>query len=173
MRNPLHARHNWTCLLLASLLLTAGLGAGCESEPQLPAVPFSAEGQYLPSQPGPGVVAAPESPIPDVPRPVGFKILPKRSSHTMQGQSRQVRHVYEGRGAPLEVVTMYRRVLPRRGWEPVGRETDPEGATVLRYTKGPERLRIRVAERGLGTTVTRIVVNIDAVNAGTQTQPAP
>jgi len=84
-----------------------------------------------------------------------------------------VRHVYEGRGAPLEVVTMYRQVLPRRNWTAAGRETDAEGATVLYYTKGPEELRIRVAERGLGTKVTRIVVNISPVRgAEPRTQPA-
>ncbi|MFW6058661.1 MAG: hypothetical protein ACODAQ_00680 [Phycisphaeraceae bacterium] len=145
-------------MLLMGLLLA---GPGCESPPKTPRVPFSAEGEYLEGQPGSGVVADPRSPIPDVPRPVGFRLLRSRSTQAaMEGEARHVRHVYQGRGEVVDVVTMYRRFLPRRGWQFVNREQRPGKDTVLRYVQGTEQLRVRVVEEGVISTLTAIVVEI-------------
>ncbi len=114
---------------LSLLLLLTLLGVGCENGADLPRPPFSGDGEYLPAAAGPGVVADPDSLIPDVPTPIGFKVLPSRSSNAvMQGNARQVRHVYQGRAEPAEVVLMYRHHLPRHHWQFVSREEDDDGA---------------------------------------------
>ena len=166
-------------LMLASLLLAGG----CEDGPDLPRVPFTSEGSYLPGPAGSGAVASPDSPIPDVPMPVGFRPVASKSSSSMEGQARVVRHVYQGRSEPTDVVLMYRQHLPRQNWSYLGRESDDDGATVLRYTKGPEALRVRVVERGTLSTVTTVQIDITprggapagdgGGNNGASAQPQP
>lgn len=144
-------------LMLPLAMLT--LATGCGARPEAPRVPFSAEGGYLEGPAGAGVVADPDSPIADVPRPIGFRLLRSRSSTDVSGETRRVRHVYQGRAAVLDVVTMYRRHLPRADWNYLGREQQGS-TTVLRYTKGPEQLTLRIGEEGVLSTLTAIVVEI-------------
>lgn len=139
--------------LLLWLLMTS---AGC-AQASLPRATFSDDGEYLPPPTGPGLVAQANAPIPDVPLPVGFVGVPSRSEARVEGQVRHVRHVYQGRSTTGEVVNFYRQHLPRHRWAALGREQDVDGTIVMRYTKGPEALRVRVAERhGVITTFVRI-----------------
>ncbi|RMH22350.1 MAG: hypothetical protein D6698_01275, partial [Gammaproteobacteria bacterium] len=80
-----------TCLMGSLPLLV-----GCKSNPvkrvpfQVPVVAFTDDGQYLPQRVGPGLVADLDSPIPDVPMPIGFKPVISRCSSSFDGVARTV-----------------------------------------------------------------------------------
>ncbi len=141
----------------ASLLLcmtTFALLAGCSGS-----VPFSEDWQYLSSNGGaPGVVSRPDSPIADVPVPIGFSPLVEQSRAEVQGNVRVVKHVYQGRAKVQDVVDLYRRSLPLSGWT-FTNEGNESDEYVLYYTKGPEALRVATRKKGLVVTIT---VNIGA-----------
>ncbi|MEX0655014.1 MAG: hypothetical protein WD534_00515 [Phycisphaeraceae bacterium] len=144
------------CKLVSLLLLVAlSVAAGACTQQSLPRAAFTDDGDYLPPQSGPGLVARDRSPIPDVPLPIGFVAVPSRSEARIGASAREVRHVYQGRSNTAEVVNFYRQHLPRHGWSSQGRERDADGTTVMRYTKGPESLRVRIGERH--SVVTTIV----------------
>lgn len=151
------------------LLMGIGIGvglaaAGCQRTPMVrPPFGVSNDYQVLPGQPGPGLVADPGSPIPDVPRPIGFKPLVGLSSlgPTGVGGARRVHHVYQGMGSAGEAVWFYRQQLRSRGWEPTGMrggDSANGGAdVVLGYRKGPEELMIGIVGKG---NVTTLIVDI-------------
>ena len=147
------------------MLLGVGLVlAGCQRAPvSLPPFGVSNDVQYLPGQPGPGLVVDPNSPIPDVPKPIGFKALPKLCSSSVDaGGARLVHHVYQGVGAAGEAVALYRQALKQHGWHPVsirGGSPDRDGGSrvVMEYGKGMESLRVGI---GTGGNVTTVVVEI-------------
>lgn len=156
------------------LLMVLGLGMaaafGCEQRPvAIPPFGVSNDFRVLPGQPGPGLVAASESPIPDVPMPIGFRPLPKLCSAAIEGASgaRRVHHVYQGMGSAGEAVGFYRQQLPTRGWQLVGLSGGNEADAVLRYTKGPEQMDIRVRGGGVSTLI------IDIYPLGSSPAPAP
>ena len=133
----MHQRALWMLLLLPPLAWSLGCARPV----------FSEDGVYLPPPAGPGLVAQPRSPIPDVPMPVGFSAVASQSASHVEDGVRHVRHVYQGRGQSAEVVDFYRRHLPRHGWIAGPRQTQPDGAVVMRYVKGPEALRVRISRR--------------------------
>lgn len=153
-------------LSLLMMLSLALLLAGCTQKVRLPGVPFSDEGSYLPPKAGPGVVAAEKSYIPDVPMPIGFKPLPKRSSSSSDAYARTVHHVYQGHASSAEVVLFYRQHLGKYHWNYTGRE-QTDHSLVLYYTKGPEQLRIAARQRFGLTTIT-----IDITGQGSAPAPA-
>lgn len=146
---------------LAAILiaLPAALVAGCNSNPvgkvpfQVPVVAFNDDGQYLSQRVGPGLVAATESPIPDVPMPIGFKPVVSRCSSSFDGVVRTVVHVYQGRARAAEAVLFYRQQLPLFGWEPADKQAHEDGSTTLYYTKGAESLSMRLDNRFNTTTI--------------------
>lgn len=145
------------------LLICAGLLVmGCQRAPvSLPPFGVSNDYQWLPGQPGPGLVADPGSPIPDVPRPIGFKVLTDRSDSSFDGVARTVHHVYQGLGSAGEAVAFYRQQLQTDGWTATGMHggaTEKRGADiVLTYTKGAEDLHVAIGTRG---NVTTLVIDI-------------
>lgn len=152
-----HTMHQTASL---GLLLVAVL-AGCQPAPvAVPPFGMSNDFRMLPGQPGPGLVADPQSPIPDVPKPVGFRPIPSLCTASGGGAEgpRRVRHVYQGMGSAGEAVAFFRQQMPARGWQMAalrGGNADTGGnATgadaVLTFTKGPETLDVRV--RGGGVT---------------------
>ena len=142
-----------TCL--TSLLLFAV--AGC-SYVKTPAVAFSDDGEYLPRDVGNGLVKSPNPLIPDVPMPVGFKAVASQCFWQYDGNVRVVQHVYQGHAEPGDAAEFYQRTLPNHNWA----LTDIQGvgdATILRYTKGIEELKITAKD---GWAVSTIQINIDA-----------
>lgn len=139
-------------LAVLALLVCSAI-SGCKSNPvgrvpfQVPVVAFTDEGEYLPKRVGPGLVAMNDSPIPDVPMPIGFKPLVGQSSSSFDGVSRTVTHIYQGRARAAETVLFYRQQLPLFGWEPVGKQVGEDGTTSLHYTKGAESLGMRLSDR--------------------------
>lgn len=140
-------------ILTATLLLAAAIAA-CEAPPILP---MSADGQYLPTRGGRGLVARDESPIPDVPMPMGFVGVAKDSRATVDGGVRRVRHVYQGRGEVGEVIQFYRLQMPWHGWEVAGDAvSDPAGGTAV-YTNGVEKVWIHALKNWTRLTITVVI----------------
>ncbi|MFW6336846.1 MAG: hypothetical protein ACOC3G_06935 [Phycisphaeraceae bacterium] len=124
--------------------------AGCSRNP---VATFSEDMQYLPRQAGPGLVADPESPIPDVPKPVNFKPIVKKSEVQTLSPARTLRHVYQGRAPLAEARVFYGQQPPFYGWRLEDERFTEEGELILEYVKGAERLRIRALETGSRCTV--------------------
>lgn len=122
-----------------------------------PIVAFNDDGQYLPRDVGDGLVQARASLIPDVPMPVGFKAVASQSNWQYDGQVRVVNHVYQGHAQQGEAAAFYRRLLPANNWTPGEIESVGE-VTVMRFTKGPERLVV-TTEQGWGIATIRIKID--------------
>lgn len=145
-------RTGTTCLALLLLISTTAC-----SYVKTPVVAFNDDGQYLPKEVGQGLVVSPNSPIPDVPMPVGFKAVASQSNWQYDGNVRVVRHVYQGHAEPSDSVEFYQRTLAGHRWALVDIQAI-DSATVLRYTKGPEQLTITTKD---GWAVSTITINID------------
>lgn len=142
----------FTCVLTFVVLLAA---AGC-GHIKTPAVAFTDDGDYLPPDVGNGLVASPTPLIPDVPMPIGFKAVPSKCSSGFDGRVRTVRHVYQGHAKQGDAVDFYRLALVENKWDMVDMQS-VSTATVLRYTKGPERLNITADHRWGVTTLTIVI----------------
>jgi hypothetical protein len=142
-------------LSILILIVAGGPGvlSGCNSNPvgkvpfEVPVVAWNDDGEYLAKRVGPGLVAAVDSPIPDVPMPIGFKPVVSQCSSSFDGVARTVTHVYQGRARAVEAVLFYRQQLPAAGWVPVERTVHEDNSTGLHYVKGAESLALRLSER--------------------------
>jgi len=144
-----------------SILMLAVLGVpgvvavlvGCDSNPvrkvpfEVPVVAWNDDGEYLAKRVGPGLVAKTDSPIPDVPMPIGFKPVVSKCSSGFDGQSQTVTHIYQGRARSVETVLFYRQQLPLNGWLPTDKLVHDDHSTSLHYVKGAESLGLRLSER--------------------------
>jgi len=145
-----------TSLLASSITLLAMTLAGCG---HMPVVSFSDDGQYLTHHRGPGLVADPESPIPDLPRPIGFVEVPKLCSASVGPDGvRTVQHFYQGRGPVAEIQLFYKYQLRDFGWTVSNVGYTDEGELVITGQKGPESLRIRAVRSG---SRTNLIVTIE------------
>jgi len=145
--------------LCRSALILALLVPLCAcSYVKTPVLAFNDDGEYLPGTVGQGLVAAPTSLIPDVPTPVGFKVVNELSGHTWNGQVREVYHVYQGRSKDGDAAAFYQRTLPSNGWNLQDIKVNGN-TTTLNYSKGGERLLITIEE---GWSVTTVNIDIDA-----------
>ncbi|MFK7790862.1 MAG: hypothetical protein AB8C95_15390 [Phycisphaeraceae bacterium] len=141
------------CLTFAVLFITAGC-----SHIKTPAVAFTDDGEFLPQDVGEGLVRSPNPLIPDVPMPVGFKAVASQCSFQYDGNIRIVQHVYQGHAEPGDATEFYQRTLASNNWSLIDIQA-VGNATVLRYTKGPEVLRITAKD---GWAVSTITINIDS-----------
>jgi len=134
-------------------LLAVTVLAGCNQDPtrrvpfEVPVVDWNDDGQYLPKRVGPGLVAREQSPIPDVPMPIGFKPVVSQCSSSFDGVARTVTHVYQGRSRTPETILFYRQQLPLQNWQVVDMQTHEDGSTSLHYMKGAETLGVRLSGR--------------------------
>ena len=128
----------------ASLLFVVcatGFVGGC-SYIKTPVLAFSDNGDYLEPTVGDGLVASPESYIPDVPFPIGFKAVPSQCTSSFDGRVRTITHLYQGHAKLGETEQFYMTQLPRNDW----RFTDSTSVgetTSTTYTKGAERLTVQ------------------------------
>ena len=143
---------------------------GCTSAGgPFPVFAYSDDGDLLAKPSSAGLVVDPNSPIEDVPKPIGFVGVPSRSTSRVDGNHRVVLHVYQGRANRLDAAAFFRRNLDDYGWKVDGFDTGDLNATVQTYAKGNETLRITITgDRGKVT----INVAIDARSEHTST-PAP
>lgn len=128
-----------TGLLLGLVLLPACRGGG-----PFPVFAYSDDGDLLPKPSGAGLVVDPDSPIEDVPKPIGFVGVPSKSTSRTDGPARVVRHVYQGRANRLDAAAFFRRNLDDFGWKVDGFDTGDPNATVQTYAKGNEVLHVTV-----------------------------
>lgn len=147
------------CLVALSAALALSLG-GCSRNP---VATFSQDLQYLSKQPGPGLVADPQSPIPDVPHPIGFKPLVAPDAPPSTGAGRDLRHVYQGRASLADVRLFYTQQLRLADWEDLRVRFSEFGEFALSANKRGEVLALRAKQEGKRTTV---VVTVDAVPGG-------
>ena len=133
--------------LALALTLGVALPACTGSDGTFPVWVYSDDGDLLPKASGGGLVVDPDSPIPDVPKPIGFIPLPSKSSvsTTLDGE-RNVTHVYQGRANRLDAAAFYRRNLDDHGWTTAGLDQGDPRSTVQSYSKGPENLRINITQ---------------------------
>ena len=143
-----------SCLMVLLVIWTSG----CDTNPvkrvpfQVPMVAWNDDGDYLPKRVGPGLVADEASPIPDVPKPIGFTPVRSLCSSTFDGAARTVTHVYQGRGRAAETVLFYNQQLPYYDWQRVDKQTHEDGSTTLYYDKGNETLGLRLSDlHGIAT----------------------
>lgn len=156
--------------VLAAVSLVGCVMAGCLTGCKAPDRPvagvheavfaFSDDGQYLPRSAGRGAVLSESSPIPDVPLPIGFKVVAAKSRSSVgEGGVRTVQHYYQGRVSVLDLMTFYKQQLWRHDWQQQAVPAfNPDGPTFVRFTKGPEDLELRLTEyNGVATLIASIV----------------
>jgi hypothetical protein len=129
-----------------AVLALASVLVGCGGGSNGPIWAYSDDGDYLPRASSGGLVVDPDSPIPDVPMPVGFVAVPSKSSVSYDGVNRIVSHVYQGRSNTQDASAFYRQNLDDQGWRPTGMDTGDPRTPLQTYTKGPEELRISITE---------------------------
>ncbi|MEM9416670.1 MAG: hypothetical protein AAGA29_14510 [Planctomycetota bacterium] len=139
--------------LLPAMLMLAG---GCQHI-KTPVLAFTDDGEYLQPAVGEGLVASPESYIPDVPMPVGFRAVASQCTSSSDGQSRTVHHVYQGHAKSSAAAAFYQDLLPEHGWTFVSAENVSDTATLF-YTKGRESLTVET-RHGYGVTTVTIDIN--------------
>ena len=148
-------RRSATLCLLAAMACLPLLG-GCRSGGQgpFPVFAYSDDGDLLPRPSGAGLVVDRESPISDVPKPIGFVGVPSKSYSSVDPLTgvRTVVHIYQGRSNTQDAAAYFRRNLDDYGWELDGFDQGDPRATVQAYAKGPEQLRITISgDRGIVT----------------------
>lgn len=143
-------RSTTTAALLCVLTLAGLVMLGCHDTPAL--FYQSSDGRTLSKPAGDELVADPHSPIPDVPKPVGFLFIESRSSSQSTPTQRRVTHAYEGLATRAQAADYYRKTLPGKGWI-ASQDTMDKNTSVLNFTKGNEGLQVRVSESGRFLTV--------------------
>lgn len=131
-------------------LLLALIVTGCNS---YPVVAWTDDGDYLPQRAGPGLVAAEQSPIPDVPMPIVFMAVPSRCSSSFDGVARTVIHVYQGRAKTSETALFYRQQLPLFNWQFEDRQVNENGSVIMYYNKGAESLALQLSDKHTIATI--------------------
>lgn len=144
------------------LLLGAVALVGCSRM----GIVYSDDGQRLPAPAGRGLVAKADSPIPDVPHPIGFVLVQPRSKATVSSGVRAVEHVYQGQASMSDVVSFYRQVLPRHSWR-INHEDIRAGSSEIAASRGGEQLELKLS---VNQPVVTVVLSIWGV--GQSGEPA-
>jgi len=135
------------------ILIGALIAAMCGCSTVSPVLPYSKDGQSLPSTAGPGLVAMRNSPIPDVPMPIGFVALPSESYAMVEGVVRRVKHVYQGRAEVKTVAEFYQSNCRLKRWKSLDKRISNSIAR-LTFEKGAEKLWINIDKNWSVVTVT-------------------
>ncbi len=115
-----------------AMLWTLGLGCG----------PRAAEPVRL--------MAKQQSPISDLPVPMGFRILEDESEDAYTGRRRlYVRHVYSGSGEPFAVRNFYRDRMPQYKWQLVN-TVHVAGTHSMVFQKGQESCTVTITRSKSG-----------------------
>ena len=115
-----------------AVLWTLGLGCG----------PRAAEPSRL--------MAKQQSPISDLPVPMGFRILEDESEDAYTGRRRlYVRHVYAGSGEPFAVRNFYRDRMPQYKWQLVN-AVHVSGTHSMVFQKGQESCTVTISRSKSG-----------------------
>jgi hypothetical protein len=141
-------------VLLLTLCAALVMTAGCRHNP---VVALSDDNKVLQPPKDAVLVANPRSPLPDVPAPVGFDLIPARSTGRINpGGTREVRHVYQGLADFAATVDFYRRNAAQHGWQSVHQEAGSQD-TIMTFRSQRETLEIRLTRPSRILTVTVII----------------
>jgi hypothetical protein len=148
-----HARRLLRTSAAASVLML--VAAGCTTDRGiLPAVAYSDDGAYLPLQLADGLVVDEASPLPDVPKPLRFVIVPSRSTASTDARARTVSHTYQGRADVDDLTNFYRNQLQNNGWTFLpGGDSGP----IFAATKNTEWVQVALSRAGGVSTVTVLI----------------
>jgi len=147
------------CLLMAAVVV------GCEDDTRVSSDPFDPDSPSVRMR----LIADPESPIADVPVPVGFELREKSSRSYHAAGSRYIDHVYRGRADKIDIERFYQRVMSTKGWTYRGSNM-VRGVIQMRYERAEEFCDIRIDDTDgiLGPTA---MININIQTVG-RAQPA-
>jgi len=109
-----------------------------------------------PETPGP-LMAGANSPIADVPVPIGFKLQEGKSYAQVTGPLRFVKYYYVGRESTLPVVKFFKDNMPLNKWDFVSQD-GPANEMTLKFTKSNEDCVIVIQG---GSMHTKVWINID------------
>jgi hypothetical protein len=114
----------------------------------------------------PGLVPMARPPIPDLPVPIGFKLVESISRSYESAGARLIDHTYEGRETKYDVDRFYRKQMPLKGW--TMRSTQMvRGEHLLRFVKDTELCEVRITSRdAFGGQRTRITFNVQTQGQG-------
>lgn len=143
-------------LLCAAAVAVPLATGGCTADqgPFL-ALAYSDDGAYLPHQLATGLVADEAgSPLPDVPKPHRFVVVPSRSSASTDGLARTANYVFQGRAIVADLETFYRDQLRSHGWTfgPAG-----DIGPIFNATKNTESVQVALSRAGGVSTVTVLI----------------
>ncbi|MEM6553358.1 MAG: hypothetical protein AAF750_14675 [Planctomycetota bacterium] len=141
-----HAAALSTLLCLTLMLLPACRGTSLNYRPVEPVAAWTDDNQALTRPVGPGLIADPNSPIPDVPMPVGFKGVADQSSAASTPAGRVVTHIYQGIADFPDANDFYANSLWRFGWTQTERLDPAEKVALHTYTNGTETLSITITQ---------------------------
>ena len=96
---------------------------------------------------------------PDVPVPIGFKLVDKSSEDRSTGMGRlYLRHLYQGRADKYSIRNFYREQMPLARWSKIS-DGNVKGNIDMRFEKGSESCTVTIFEtRGLFAAEARIQV---------------
>lgn len=108
-----------------------------------------------------GLAARGQSPIADVPVPVGFELDESVSRGFESSGARFIDHTYVGDAKKHAVEDFYRRHMPNKGWQLRGAQMT-QGTYLLKYEKNDELcdVRINTEKSALGNERTRIHITV-------------
>lgn len=96
------------------------------------------------------LMAKQQSPISDLPVPLGFRILEDESEDAYTGRRRlYVRHVYAGSGEPFTVRNFYRDRMPQYKWQLVN-TVHVAGTHSMVFQKGQESCTVTISRSKSG-----------------------
>ncbi len=154
---------------LAGVLILAVAGlAGCEGGGPSLAGPLVGDndGGSAKVRSEVGLVPRARPPIPDLPVPVGFKLVESVSRDYESDNLRFVDHTYRGDAALVQVKRFVNEQMPRKGWT---LETSQfvRGVHTLRFRKGEELAVAEIAmdQNLFGQTTARLIYGVQTVES--------
>lgn len=111
-----------------------------------------------------GLVPQARPPIPDIPVPIGMKMIEDISRNYESADARFVDHTYQGREERADVARFYRTHMPVNGWTTRGSRM-VRGTYVLMFEKDSEFAEVRI-ESDSTLTGQRTSVNVSVQTLG-------
>ncbi len=126
----------------------------------LPVLAFPACSQSNGSDKNAPLIASPNSPIADVPIPVGFHMTEDSTSNISPAAGvRVVDHRYKGSDDLLPIVKFYRDQMPEKGWTWIEQNQARGGEVTLHFTKNNEDCVITVTPGSWGKNFVQVKID--------------
>jgi hypothetical protein len=165
-------------IVLALVMATGGL-SGCASESSsssvsptsttTPSTGPKSGGSSAPVAPvtRAGLIPQRTPPIPDLPVPLGFKMVESTSRSYESAGARYVDHTYAGKADKVDVDAFYRQQMINKGWTMRG-SSMVRGVFIQRYEKGTELADVTITgdENPLTGANSTVNINVQTVGRG-------